>query len=107
MKRLALAVALFLALGCPVEAYVNTSCTVGLSSAQCLAAGSYGHVMIENNSANTIACAWGQNAVLNSGTSIQLGPGGSALWGPSTGGVPSNALNCISSVAGSALYIEN
>lgn len=83
-------------------------CTVGAASAQCLAAGTgYQFVQIQNTHAtNTIACAWGATAVLNSAGSLQLGPGQPASWGPMTGGIPSGALNCIASGANTPLYLE-
>ena len=81
-------------------------CTVGTSSAQCLAAGTYNHVQFVNNSAVNIACAWGGTAILSSATSIQLAPGQPALWGPATAGVPNVALNCIAAAASSPLYLE-
>jgi len=83
-------------------------CTVGVSSGTCLAAGVAGQFLqIENvSTANTIACAFGVTAVLNSATSVQLTVGQAASWGPNTGGVPTGALNCIASGATTPLYIE-
>lgn len=83
-------------------------CTVGTSSASCLAASTaVNHVQIQNTSASaTIACAWGVAAVLNSAASFQLGPGTPAAWGPETSGIPAGALNCISSTASTPLYLE-
>lgn len=83
-------------------------CTVGVASAQCLAAGTaQTFVQLENTSASaTVACAWGTAAVLNSATSIQLSAGQSASWGPVTAGIPSGALNCIASGATTPLYVE-
>lgn len=83
-------------------------CTVGASSAQCLAAATATQfIQIQNTSASaTVACRWGGAAVLNSSTSVQLGAGQSASWGPNTAGVPSGALNCIASGASTPLYLE-
>lgn len=86
-------------------------CTVGTSSAQCLAAAqAVNFLQIQNTNAtstNNIACnIVGGTAVLNSATSIQLAPGQSASWGPNTGGVPSGAINCIATSASSPLYVE-
>jgi len=83
-------------------------CTVGASSAQCLAAGTAKtFVQIQNTSASaTIACAWGATAVLNSAGSVQLSPGQPASWGPNTGGIPNQALNCIASAGSTPLYVE-
>jgi hypothetical protein len=86
--------------------FAFSGCTVGISSAQCLAAGTYNHVQFVNNSTANIACAWGGTAVLSSATSIQLAPGQPALWGPATAGVPTVALNCIAAAASSPLYLE-
>ncbi|HTR14077.1 MAG TPA: hypothetical protein VMI72_12695 [Roseiarcus sp.] len=88
-------------------ALTMAGCTVGTSSAQCLAAGTYNHVQIQNtHSSNAIACSWGGAAALNSNNSIQLAAGQPALWGPTTAGVPTVALNCIASGASTPLYLE-
>jgi len=83
-------------------------CTVGTSSATCLAASTAVSVLqLQNTSVGAnIACAFGAAAVLNSSTSFQLSPGQPALWGPNTAGVPSGALYCIASVASTPLYVE-
>lgn len=83
-------------------------CTVGTSSAACLAAATAAtFVQVQNNSATaTVACSWGGTAALNSATSFQLAPGQSASWGQTTGGIPNEALNCIASVASTPLYVE-
>ena len=83
-------------------------CTVGASSASCLAAGTaQTYLAIQNTSTgNTVACTFGGTAVLNSSTSIQLAPGQGASWGPNTAGVPSGALTCIASGASTPLYVE-
>jgi hypothetical protein len=83
-------------------------CTVTNSSAQCLAAATaVQFVQVQNTHASAaIACNWGGTAVLNSSGSFQLAAGQSASWGPNTGGVPNEALNCIASVASAPLYLE-
>lgn len=89
--------------------YTIAGCTVGVSSASCVATSTVvNHVMIQNTSASAnVACHWaGGTAVLNSNGSVQLGPGQSALWGPLTSGVPSGAMNCIASAASTPLYVE-
>jgi hypothetical protein len=89
-------------------AFTFPGATVGTSSAQALAAGAYNHVQIQNTSVSaSIACAWGASAVLNASGSILLTPGQSALWGPTTSGVPASALNCIASAASTPLYLES
>lgn len=82
--------------------------TVGVASAQALAASTATvFLQIQNTHAsNTVACAFGVAAVLNSSTSVQLAAGQSASWGPNTGGVPTGALNCIASQASTPLYVE-
>ena len=99
--------------GAPLVDFTVPGCTVGTASAACLAAGSgtaqgfYRHVQIQNASAAAnIACSWGGAAALNTLTSVQLGPGQSALWGPATTGVPLEALNCIASAASTPLYLD-
>jgi hypothetical protein len=95
--------------GAPAAAARNfPGCTVGISSAQCLAAATATQfVQIQNTSASaTVACAWGVVAVLNSKTAVQLAAGQSASWGINTGGVPNEALNCIASGASTPLYLE-
>ena len=85
-------------------------CTVGTSSAQCLAGSTAtNHVQIQNAAASggaNIACSWGGTAILNASGSIQLQPGQSALWGPTTAGIPTTALNCIAGSAATPLYVE-
>lgn len=95
--------------GAPAAASRNfPGCTVGTSSAQCLAAATaLAFVQIQNTSVSaTVACRWGGTAVLNSNTSVQLAVGQSASWGINTGGVPNEALNCIASGASTPLYLE-
>jgi len=88
-------------------AFTIVGCNVGTVSAQCLAAGTYNHVQIQNTHAtNAIACSWGGTAALNSSGSVQLAAGQSALWGPNTAGSPTVALNCIASGASTPLYLE-
>lgn len=99
--------------GAPAVDFTVPGCIVGTASASCLVAGSgttqtfYRHVQIQNASATaSIACRWGGAAVLNGSGSVQLGAGQSALWGPTTAGVPLGALNCIASAASTPLYVE-
>lgn len=89
--------------------YTIAGCTVGVASASCIATSTVvNHVMIQNTSLTaSIACKWtGGTAVLNSSGSVQLSPGQSALWGPTTSGVPSGAMDCIASGASTPLYVE-
>lgn len=84
-------------------------CTVGTSSAGCIAALAVTRwVQLQNTHAtNSIACQWGAGpAGLNSNNSFMLAAGQSASWGPATGGVPTNALQCIASGADTPLYAE-
>lgn len=95
----------------PRAARNTPGCTVGVASAQCLAAATaVNFLQLQNTNAtstNNIACnIVGGAAVLNSSTSIQLAPGQSVSWGPNTGGVPSGAINCIATSASSPLYVE-
>lgn len=95
--------------GPPAASPVTTSgCSVGTASALCVPASTATTwIQLQNTSAaETIACAWGGTAVLNSPTSFQLTAGQSASWGPNTYGVPTNALNCIASAASAPLYVE-
>lgn len=88
--------------------FTITGCSVTTSSAQCLAgATAVNHVQIQNTSPSaSIACNWGGTAVLNSAAgSFMLAASVSSLWGQSTSGIPSAALNCIGSAA-ATLYIE-
>lgn len=88
--------------------YTIAGCTVQTTSAQCLAAGTYNHVQIQNTSVSaSVACSWGGAAALNSSGSVQLAAGQPALWGGNTAGAPSGvALNCIASGASTPLYLE-
>lgn len=89
--------------------YTIAGCTVGVASASCIATSTVvNHVLIQNASATAnVACHWaGGTAILNSSGSVQLGPGQSALWGPTTSGVPSGAMDCIASAASTPLYVE-
>jgi hypothetical protein len=83
-------------------------CTIGTSSAQCLAASTATNsLFVQNTSATaSIACSEGGTAILNSSGSYQLGPGASMLWGPSTAGPPSAAINCIASAASTPLLVR-
>ena len=89
--------------------FVTSGCSVTTSSASCLSSGTYNHVLIQNVSQTAnISCTWsGSAAALNASGSVFLQPGQSALWGPSTAGVPSaNGLNCIATAA-APLYLES
>jgi len=90
------------------QAFTFPGCTVGTTSAQCLAASTAtNHIQVQNTSTSaTLACSWGGTAALNSSSSFQLAAGQSALWGAATSGVPSQALNCISSAASTPVYLE-
>lgn len=91
----------------PSVAKTVAGCTVGTSSAACLGANPRAWVQLQNTSASaTIACSWDGPAALNSTTSFMLAAGQSASWGPTTGGAPNQALNCIATVASSPLYVE-
>jgi hypothetical protein len=91
------------------SAMTTAGCTVGAASAQCLAAAAAVRwLQVQNNHAtNDVACSWGGTAALNSNTSFMLKPGQTASYGPNTGGVPSQALNCIAGGAGTPLYVEH
>lgn len=91
----------------PSVAKTVAGCTVGVTSGACLGANPRGWVQLQNTSASaTIACSWDNPASLNSTTSFMLAPGQSASWGPTTGGAPNQALNCIATAASSPLYVE-
>lgn len=80
--------------------------TITNSSTEALAAAAGGRVFLDiiNESASaTIACALGATAVINGAGSITIPP----LWHHSWDGsfVPSDAVNCISSVASSTATI--
>lgn len=83
-------------------------CTVGTSSAQCLAASTATQFLqVQNTSVSaTVACAWGATAALNSAGSFQLAAGQASSWGPNTAGVRTSALNCIASAASTPVYLE-
>lgn len=90
------------------SAVSTPGCTVGTSSGQCLAGLSSARwLQLQNvHATNSIACSWGGTAVLNAAGSFMLAAGQSASWGLITGGVPSQALNCIASGATTPLYVE-
>ena len=85
-----------------------SGCTVGTSSAQCLAAlNAAAWVQVQNVSSSAqVACSWSGAAALNSGGSFMLQPGQSASWGVMSSGVPNSALACIASAAATPLYVE-
>lgn len=90
------------------SAMTTAGCTVGTSSAQCLAASTANTwLQVQNTSASAqIACSWTGTAALNSNSSFMLQPGQSASWGLQSSGVPTNALSCIASAASTPLYLE-
>lgn len=98
----------FPVLSAPRSTLTTAGCTVGTSSAECIAASTANFwVQVQNTHVtNTIACSWGGTASLNSTGSFMLEPGQSASWGVTTSGIPTNALNCIASGASTPLYIE-
>jgi hypothetical protein len=92
----------------PRSTMTVAGCTVGTSSAQCLAAlNASAWVQVQNVSTSAqIACSWSGAAALNSGGSFMLQPGQSASWGAMSSGVPNSALACIADTAASPLYLE-
>lgn len=98
----------FPVLAAPRTALTVSGCTVGTSSASCIAASTANvWVQVQNTSASAqIACSWGGTAALNASGSFMLQPGQSATWGVLSSGVPTNALNCIASGASTPLYVE-
>lgn len=100
--------ALFPVIPATRSAMTTAGCTVGTSSALCLAASTANlWVQVQNTHAtNSVACSWGGTAALNASGSFLLAPGQSASWGLASSGVPTNALNCIASAAASPLYLE-
>jgi hypothetical protein len=85
------------------------SATVGIVSAQVLAPGiAWNSLRLQNTSASArLACRFGSPAILNDPSSFMLKPGDVLTWGgPSNGGVPQAALNCISDTNGTGLHIE-
>lgn len=80
-----------------------TAATVGVGSAQALASNaSRKSAVFVNTSNNTISCAVGATAVLNSG--ITLWPGGT--WAMNEYSFGTGAVNCIASAASSNLAIQ-
>lgn len=100
--------ALFPVIPATRSALTVAGCTVGVASAQCLAASTANlWIQVQNTSAaNTVACSWGGTAALNAAGSFLLQPGQSASWGLMSSGVPTNVLNCIASAAATPLYVE-
>lgn len=92
----------------PRTSLTTAGCSVGVASAQCLAATTAQNwVQVQNTSTSaSISCAWGGTAALNSSGSFMLAPGQSAAWGMMSNGIPNAALNCIASAAASPLYVE-
>jgi hypothetical protein len=88
-------------------AFTSPGAIVGTGVAVALASGLYHHVQLQNlSSGATVACSWTTSGSLTSASGFQLVAGQSALWGPTTAGVPSGALLCIASATGVPLYIE-
>jgi hypothetical protein len=88
-------------------AFTSPGAIVGTGVAVALAGGSYNHVQLQNlSSGATIGCSWATSGSLTSASGFQLAPGQSALWGPTTAGVPSGSLLCVASATGVPLYIE-
>jgi hypothetical protein len=86
-----------------LTATVPAAATVGVASAEARAANaSRDGLIVTNTSANTISCAVGNTAVLNSG--ITLPPG--ATWSMDEYSFSTAAINCIASGAGSNLSIQ-
>jgi hypothetical protein len=83
-----------------------SSCTVGTSSAQCVAAAASRVTMaIDNESTTaTIACNFGGTAALNAAGSWTIPPGDTRTWNGSF--VPADAINCIASAASTPVTIE-
>ena len=88
--------------------FTIAGCTVGASSAQCLAgATATNSLTIQNTSASVyIACKLGGTAILNDSGSFMLSPLQSRSWNINTYGVPVAALNCIAGSASTPLYVE-
>ena len=83
-------------------------CTVGATSATCLAASSApSSLTVQNTSATArVACTFGATAILNDSGSFLLAAGQARQWNLATSGVPTNALKCISDTAATPLYVE-
>jgi hypothetical protein len=81
--------------------------TVGTSSATALANSVLGRrfLAIDNESVTaTVACAFGATAALNTAGSWTIPPGMTRTWNGSF--VPSDAVNCIASAAGTPVTLE-
>ncbi|MGZ2484278.1 hypothetical protein ACVITL_002801 [Rhizobium pisi] len=91
----------------PSVAKTVAGCTVAATSGACLGANPRVWVQMQNTSASaTVACSWVGAATLNGTASFMLAPGQSASWGPTTGGAPNQALNCIATAGSTPLYVE-
>lgn len=94
---------LFVSNRTPVTANAPTSFSVGVASAQALAANaSRDGLMLMNVSNKTISCAFGATAVLNTG--LTLYPGGT--YSMDQHSLSTAALNCIAGGAASVLSIQ-
>lgn len=84
---------------------VVTAVTVTNASAQAVGSHERYLLALDNESATaTVACAFGATAAINTAGSFTIGPGQTRTW---TGQrIPSDAINCISSVASSPLTVE-
>lgn len=80
-----------------------TSASVGVASAQVLAANaSRKGSVLANTSNKTISCAAGATAVLNTGITLEAG----AVWNMNEYSLSTSAINCIASGAASNLSIQ-
>lgn len=82
----------------------TTAVTVGVASAQALAAGSRDYLALINASPSAfVACNFGAAAVVNGAGSITLSPYQSFTWESSF--APDDAINCIASAAATPFTI--
>ncbi len=82
-----------------------TAATVTNSSTQMVPAHQRQYLAILNQSSTaTIACNFGGTAAINTAGSFTLAPLGGFVWDNAI--IPSNAINCISSVASSPATIQ-
>jgi len=97
------AVAWYVSTKSALTANAPTAASVGVASAQALAANTNRKSLIAvNTSANTISCSVAQTAVLNSG--ITLFPNG--VWNMNEYSFATGAINCIASAAASNLSLQ-
>ena len=82
-----------------------TPATVGTVSVQVLAGAVRKFLAIDNESPSTmLACALGSTAMLNSAGSFTIPAGTTRTWDGSF--VPSDAVNCVASAAGTPVTLE-